>query len=124
MWTWKQSSGELWHGDPEPVATGYSGEEGIAKNNPAMQTIAGEGPIPQGKYAITGPPFGSPQHGPFCLRLEPDPANEMFGRSGFLIHGDSIEHPGAASEGCIILPRNIRERMWNSGDYDLQVVEG
>jgi hypothetical protein len=46
----------------------------------------------------------------------------MFGRSGFLIHGDSIIRPGTASRGCIILAREIREQIAASGDADLEVV--
>ena len=38
------------------------------------------------------------------------------------MHGDSIEHPGAASEGCIIVARPIREQVWESGDRKLQVI--
>jgi len=34
----------------------------------------------------------------------------------------SIEHPGAASEGCIIVARPIREQVWESGDRKLQVI--
>jgi hypothetical protein len=113
----------MWHGDPEPAATGYSGAEPNGKNKPNMQEIPDVGPLPCGYYTITGPPFDDPKHGPFVLRLVPDPTNQMFGRSGFLIHGDSIEHPGAASEGCIILPRNVRQRIWYSGDRDLLVVD-
>lgn len=121
MWTYKQSSGQLWHGDPEPVATGYSGAEPDGKNNPTMQDVRDIGPIPCGAYTI-GSPRNSPTHGPFALPLSPDPDNEMFGRSEFLMHGDSIEHPGQASEGCIIMPRNVRERVWNSSDHRLTVM--
>ncbi len=46
----------------------------------------------------------------------------MFGRSGFLIHGDSVSHPGEASEGCIILDRNVRETIANDDDKYLVVV--
>jgi hypothetical protein len=46
----------------------------------------------------------------------------MFGRTGFLIHGDSLQHPGRASNGCIILPRPIRDRIAASGDDQLTVV--
>lgn len=120
-WTYKQSSGELWHGDPEPVATGYSGA-GEGRNNPAMQAIHEVGPIPQGGWFIQGPPYDSPNHGPFVLRLIPDDATETFQRSGFLMHGDNIHTPGTASEGCVIMPRNIRERVWNSGDRELIVT--
>jgi hypothetical protein len=38
------------------------------------------------------------------------------------MHGDSKEHPGCASEGCVILPRTVREQVWSSGDHDLKVV--
>ena len=121
MWTYKQRTGELFNSDPEPVAVGYSGNSD-GKNNPAMQNVPCEGPIPQGDYTISGPPVDTASHGPFVLHLVPSPANEMFGRAGFLIHGDSIVSPGTASEGCIIMPRPVRERIWNSGDRDLKVV--
>jgi len=53
------------------------------------------------------------------IAVNPD---STFGRDGFLIHGDSVRHPGDASEGCIILPRRFRERIWTSEDTDLEVV--
>jgi hypothetical protein len=121
MWTYKQQSGELWHGDPEPAAVGYSGA-GEGKNNPAMQVVHAIGPIPQGEWLIQGPPVDSRLHGPFVMRLIPIIPSAALGRAGFLIHGDSKEHPGMASEGCIIMPRNVRERVWNSGDRELLVV--
>jgi hypothetical protein len=57
------------------------------------------------------------------MHLTPDLSNAMFGRSEFLCHGDSIEHPGAASEGCIITPRVVRHLLWSSGDHELTVIE-
>lgn len=119
MWVYNQANGNLSH-DGALIGTGYSGAPS-GKNNPAMQNVACIGPIPQGNYAI-GEPFDSPAHGPFAMPLEPDPSNEMFGRSGFLMHGDSIEHPGCASEGCIIMQRAVREAVWNSGDRELEVA--
>jgi hypothetical protein len=56
------------------------------------------------------------------LKLNPAAATETFGRSGFLMHGDSKEHPGCASHGCVILPRAVREQVWTSGDSDLEVL--
>ncbi len=101
---------------------GYSGcRDG--KNNPAMCTVANLGPIPIGVYRI-GDPYDTDTHGPFVLPLTPDAANEMHGRSGFLIHGDSTKEPGTASEGCIIQPRAVREQIHQSGDRELEVVEG
>lgn len=41
------------------------------------------------------------------------------GVAGFAMPGDSIEHPGAASEGCIITPRDVREKVWVSGNHHL-----
>lgn len=131
MTTYHQSTGELHGADGALIATGYSGAA-LGKNNPALQNISNVGPIPRGEYAITGPecigPFPCAQcggtkahhHGPFVLRLHPAPTNEMHGRGGFLIHGDNQTH--TASQGCIILPRMIRELLAPPGDCVLQVV--
>jgi Protein of unknown function (DUF2778) len=119
-WTYAQKSGELQQ-DGQHVATGYSGaSEG--KNNPAMENVPNVGPIPRGDWTITGPPLDSKDHGPYVLKLSPAPSTETHGRSGFLMHGDSKEHPGSASHGCVILPRAVREEVWQSGDRDLEVV--
>ena len=37
-------------------------------------------------------------------------------------HGDSIAAPGTASDGCVIMPRFARERVWESQDRRLAVV--
>ena len=99
---------------------GYSGKD-PHKNDPDSQHIPDQGPIPCGSYAI-GAPHDTDKHGPYVLGLTPDPSNDMFGRSGFLIHGDSIANPGQASEGCIILPRAARQRIWDSNDHELRVL--
>ena len=57
------------------------------------------------------------------MPLIPSPTNEMFGRSEFLIHGDSLEHPGAASEGCIILPRFTVAYMGVSGSSTCRGIQ-
>lgn len=119
-WTYSQKSGSISQDDHE-VARGYSGNaEG--KNNPAMQNIHNVGPIPQGDWTITGPPVDTTTHGPYVLKLTPASETQTFGRGGFLMHGDSKEHPGTASQGCIIMPRAVREKVWISGDKDLKVV--
>jgi len=120
MWTYAQKTGDLLLNGLR-VGTGYSGFDN-GKNNPSMQAVANLGPIPQGDWIIVGPPINTASHGPFVLRLEPANGTNLFGRSGFLMHGDSIETPGTASHGCIIMPRNIREQVWQSGDTALQVV--
>lgn len=121
MWVYEQSTGRL-SLNGNLAGTGYSGN-GAGKNNPQMQSVANVGPIPCGVYAI-GAPFNSIKHGPFAMPLSPDPTNAMFKRSGFMLHGDSIEHPGCASEGCIIMPLGVRHAVWDSGDRGLTVVSG
>lgn len=119
MWLYVQRTGALYHND-EPVAVGYSGYAEY-RNDPEAQNLKELGPIPCGVYRI-GDPVDRHDLGPFCLPLTPDAANQMFGRAGFLIHGDSITHPGFASHGCIILNRATRERMYSSRDRELHVM--
>lgn len=102
------------------MTIGYSGS-GVHKNKPASQSLKGLGPIPQGRWRI-GAPYRSQSVGPYALRLTPDTSTKTFGRTALLIHGDSIKAPGTASNGCIILPRSVRERIWTSGDRDLLVA--
>jgi hypothetical protein len=120
-WQYSQSSGQLSR-NGVLVGTGYSGY-GADKNQPNDESVKDLGPIPQGEYTI-GPPEalnGGP-HGPFVLPLTPKSTNQMFGRSGFLLHGDNIEFPGMASKGCMIMGRPIREEVAASGDADLTVT--
>jgi hypothetical protein len=125
-WLYVQKTGGLWRDAsifeaPFLVAYGYSGY-GSGLNNPDMQDVHESGPIPCGEYTIESPQ-NTETHGPFVLPLQPNPANEMFNRAGFLIHGDSIHLAGQhlASHGCIILARSIREQIWNSQDHILKV---
>ena len=120
MWTYAQKTGNLLQ-DGNLVATGYSGaDEG--KNNPSMQAVEDVGPIPQGNWTISGPLVNTAEHGPYVLTLTADTGTNTFGRSGFLMHGDSVTAPGTASKGCIIMPRTAREQVWNSGDRDLEII--
>jgi hypothetical protein len=121
VFTYKQSTGALTAADGT-VYNGYSGSQGIGYNNPSEQDVPNVGPIPEGEYTIEGPPYDTTTHGPYVMRLVPNPGNQMYGRSSFLLHGDSLSHPGAASEGCIVMGRTIREAVWNSGDRDLTVI--
>jgi hypothetical protein len=116
MWTYFQSSGELRH-DGETVGFGYSGYS-TGRNNPDLESEADIGPIPRGHYTIL-PAYNDPGKGPCVMRLMAhDP---IYDRSGFEIHGDSGQHPGAASHGCIVLGHNVRERVALSLDRDLTV---
>lgn len=119
MWTWYQREGEIWR-DGILKGVGYSGA-GEGKNNPAMQFVHDVGPIPCGRWKIVGPPQHTKTHGPYVLRLQPEPGTDTHGRSGFLVHGDSVKSPGTASHGCIILPQWARAMVWVSGDRNLIV---
>jgi hypothetical protein len=118
-WSYSQSSGALSH-DGVFVGTGYSGK-GEGLDNPDLQDVPDEGPIPEGTYTI-GPASTHPGKGPVVMELEPDPSNQMFGRSGFLIHGDNVEMNHTASDGCIILSHDIREQIDESEDRVLIVT--
>jgi hypothetical protein len=118
-WTYQQSTGELLHDDAH-VATGYSGH-GDDKDDPDKESIGDEGPIPRGSWTI-GPAFFHPSAGPVVMRLEPCDGTETFGRSGFLMHGDSVSHPGDASRGCVVMPRYARMQVSESHDTELIVI--
>ena len=120
-WTFEQSTGKL-SLNGKHVATGYSGR-GAGKNNPSLESSPNVGPIPRGVWSI-GTAFKHSAKGPICMRLTPERTVLTFGRSGFLIHGDSKKHPGLASEGCIILPRSVRELISTHPDRTLEVVAG
>jgi hypothetical protein len=102
------------------LGSGYSGS-GAGKNDPALDFIPNVGPIPIGKWLLVGLEERGDLHPP-VIRLAPAPGTETFHRGGFLIHGDSIAHPGEASHGCIILPHEVREAIWNSGIRELEVI--
>ncbi len=103
--TYEQSTGYWRASDGRLLAECYSGFS-TGKNNPDLQDKIGLGPIPIGSYTLGVPEHAGPgetsPHGPYVIRLTPDPENEMHDRAGFLVHGDSIQAPGTASHGCII----------------------
>lgn len=120
--TYSQTTGEMRTALDVLLGTGYAGHgEGV--NNPTMQSIHNTGPLPQGIYKI-GPPVNTTTHGPYVMWLTPDPANEMFGRSGFGIHADEIANPGKrlASTGCIVMSNQARLAIWATADHQLQVT--
>lgn len=124
MWIYDQASGLLSR-NGKVISRGYSGN-GRGKNNPALEGVAGIGPIPAGVWKVESK-YDSPNVGPYALKLIAvdatlDDTHDKTGRGAFRIHGDSIKAPGTASRGCIILPRQVREQIWKSGDRDLKVV--
>ena len=101
---------------------GYAGR-GLHKNNPASDHVRNLGPLPRGFYRV-GDCFDHSRLGVLAYRLEPFAVNEMHGRSGFLIHGDSRLAPGDASRGCIILHRAGREAILRFQVKQIEVVPG
>jgi hypothetical protein len=118
-WSYSQSTGVLIF-DGDQIGTGYSGN-GMGLNNPTQQNDPDVGPIPQGTYTI-GAAFTDPEKGPIVMHLVPAPGNQMFGRDGFLIHGDNQAMNHTASHGCIILGHPIRGDISQSGDRTLIVT--
>lgn len=118
-WVYKIDAGEMRNGDQ--VFEGYTGKFGPSRDNPDYCRVACVGPIPTGSWEI-GEPVDSVRMGPRAIPLTARTGTETFGRNGFYIHGDSLEHPGRASDGCIILSRAAREVIVASPDKNLEVI--
>jgi hypothetical protein len=119
MWTYFQSTGHFLDPTKKVLGIGYSGLD-ADKNVDADQGVKGMGPIPQGDWSI-GVPEDDERLGPVAMELLPLDGTDALGRSGFFIHGDSVDHPGSASHGCVILPRSIRVQIALSEDRVLRV---
>jgi hypothetical protein len=123
-WLYEQSTGYLvsptGHRMEPP---GYAGH-GAGVNNPALENVRDIGPVPEGWYTMQAP-IDSQLLGRYAIRLTPDETNEMYGRNGFFMHGDEIQHSGEelASDGCIVQCLATRQAAWNSLDHRLQVVQ-
>jgi hypothetical protein len=124
MWVFEITTGNMYDSNGKLVSKGYAGgncgknPEGI--NNPDDEGLKNIGPLPEGIYTF-GTPVEHSQLGAFAIPLIPDPANNMLGRGGFYLHGDTVQYQ-SASEGCIIQPRPTRDACWASPDHQLQVV--
>jgi hypothetical protein len=118
-WTFCQSTGELLLGE-EAIGRGYSGA-GEGLNAPEKEAVRNVGPIPAGEWII-GEPFEHETCGPLSMRLTPR-GHAANGRSGFLIHGDNARGDKSASRGCIILSRELRQKIADSGIRELVVVK-
>lgn len=106
IFTYEQRSGKLWR-EGAVLGVCYSGR-GVGVNDPAYERVIDVGPIPAGWYTI-GPFFDDPGgKGPLVARLTPDSDTQMFGRAGFMMHGDNAAMNHTASEGCIIAAHEIR----------------
>lgn len=88
------------------IGYGYSGNAHVL-NDVHEEVMHNVGPLPEGTYAITSV-YDDPHRGPHTCVLSPNPPNQMYGRSGFLIHGDTAARKHDASDGCIIAPPWVR----------------
>jgi len=116
MHIFESGLGRLWIGGVNQVPA-YSGA-GEGKNNPLLQHIANVGPIPVGAWLLGEV---DDTHGPLSIHLV-HLFGELWGRSGFLLHGDNALHIGASSEGCIIAAHPEREYLADCRDRLLIVV--
>lgn len=123
MWFYSQKTGSFNH-EGEFCGYGYAGNDidGECKNNPGAQAVHNHGPLPRGKYKMLTP-YDNPHVGKYAIPLAPDMDNQMFGRTGFYIHGPNAAHPNDSSDGCIVADLALRMRLWSSGDTDIEVTE-
>ena len=125
MWIYQQSSGKLWNNMGELICTGYAGGDAgkrpDAVNNPKLENAKGVGPLPHGRYTF-GIPVDHSQLGPYAIPLTPNLGNKMYGRGGFYMHGDNFNLNRSASDGCIIMPHDVRESCYASNDHQLVVI--
>jgi hypothetical protein len=119
-WTFKVAAGEIWRNGKLMAKGVYSGH-GDAINDSSKEAMPAHGPIPRGRWLMDGV-YNSAKVGPFAIILDPAPGTNAFGRSGFRVHGDNAKGDQSASEGCVIVPRNIRDDMWQLKDHVLDVV--
>ncbi len=127
MLRYENGTGSLFSSAGLLLGNGYSGKD-PHKNDPSAEGIEDAGPIPRGVYKLTAMEEITVEHGPYVIVLEPDEATRARiialkrQPDTFRIHGNSLLHPGAASAGCVILPRPVRERIWAGADHELEVI--
>lgn len=123
-WKFVIKTGTLFDPSGKKVWSGYAGgncgKNPEGKNNPDMCNVKNVGPLPPGWYTF-GTPVLQSHLGPFAIPLIPDASNDMMGRGDFYCHGDTTPS-GNASEGCIIMPRFVRNAMHESPFNRIQVV--
>ena len=114
-----QSTGIITYSNKTVISMGYAGgacgmhPENV--NDHLSQAMHGVGPLPCGLYSM-GVVADHPKLGAYAIPLIPDKNNQMFGRGGFFIHGDNSKLNHSASEGCIILPHNVRTAIYALGN--------
>ena len=120
-WVYKVSAHSFYLNGAYQFDAKYSGRPGF-KDDSANECVKGKGPLPRGTYTI-GPAFYHHKTKALTMRLTPFVENEMCGRDGFMIHGNSSIHPLSASDGCIILGLSGRREINDSNDKILVVED-
>ena len=118
-WTYHISNGALYL-NGVIQGYGYSGH-GPGLNNSAQRNVPFVGPVPEGKWSLSSS-YTHPELGPLVFNLTAQPGTETFGRNLFRIHGDNSSLNHTASDGCIILSRQVRLAIDKSTVRDLVVV--
>ncbi len=91
MLTYEISTGQIYDGTMNPVGSpGYSGFPPHVNDADAIQ-LADIGPIPTGLWNMVEMITKGAAQGPYVIRLEPAPGTLVYGRSGFLCHGDGLK---------------------------------
>lgn len=120
MFTYSQKTGLLSR-DGVALGYGYAGrDKGL--NSPDHEMVKNTGPIPKGLWEL-GIWHTSKEFGPIVCFLRPIGGQNVFGRGGFMIHGDNKKMNYTASEGCIILSRNLRKLIRDSGEKQIVVTQ-
>ena len=120
MWTYTQSNGEMQDPTGAVVGAGYSGAPQHV-NDASAEQIPGVGPCPRGLYTF-GPSWTDGHLGTVVMALTPVAPFDAYGRSLLRLHGDNALGNQSASEGCIIMPHDVRVNMDASTDRELLVV--
>ncbi|POU03274.1 MULTISPECIES: tlde1 domain-containing protein [Enterobacteriaceae] len=120
-WVYKVSAHAFYLNGTYKFDAEYSGRPGYW-NDSANECVSGKGPLPRGTYTI-GPAFYHHKTRAMTMRLTPFIENQMCGRDGFMIHGNSGKHPRDASDGCIILDIRYRKEINDSSDKVLVVED-
>ena len=122
-WTFEIVTGRIFDEGMTFISSGYAGgnlgKDPDGKNNPADEDLKDIGPLPEGLYT-RGVLVPHSQLGIDAIPLIPDPTNDMKGRGGFYMHGDTIP-PGNASEGCIVQSHATR-MAWYASGLPLRVI--
>ena len=95
--------------DSTPIYMAYSGK-GTSRDRLEDVGLTGRGPIPPGLYRCLDP-RDYPTLGHWAVPLKPHFTTQMYGRSGFYIHGDNGSADFSASRGCVILNLAARQHI-------------